>query len=224
MHDSARTPRAVSATVAIVLLIVACTDDSNRGAQLAATGSVRREAATTDAGGGPTVPESTVLRSDDEVVALTLCSALREQANVMTDIANTAAAGIHGKSPAERFAALDAGFGEGADASILFRDRLGDLDVPAIPELDDLLMQIAAGADAAAAEFVDQRERFAAAVGGEVTDDDVRGRVGELFNSIEKANSLVEPVIVRYERVELKRAFLDEPECRYVIQQFVLDE
>jgi len=62
------------------------------------------------------------------------------------------------------------------------------------------------------------------AVDGIVTDADWQGRVGEFFNSVEKANSLVEPAIARYDRRELQHAFLDEPECRYVIQQFVIDE
>jgi hypothetical protein len=212
--------------MAIAAVVAGCADDSN-GAGAAIAG---RDSATSVAPTGQsvatdtTVAETTVPRSDDEAVALGLCSALRGQANVMTEIANTAAADIHEKSPEERYTALFDGYDRGAEASNAFRDSLDDLSVPEIPELDDLIGQISAGADAAAAEFVDEQARFASEVGGAVADDDARGRVGELFNSIEKANSLVEPVIVRYERVELKQAFLEEPECRYVIQQFVLDE
>jgi hypothetical protein len=213
------------------LALSACADDSNssrtvgagsepadRGASTVASASAATDTTATE------TTETTEPRSDDETVAFGLCSALRSQANVMTEIANTAAADIHAKAPEERYTALFDGYDRGAAASNDFSDSLDDLSLPVIPELDDLIAQISAGADAAAAEFVDEQARFVEAVGGEVADDDARGRVGELFNSIEKANSLVEPVIVRYERVELKRAFLDEPECRYVIQQFVLDE
>jgi hypothetical protein len=227
MRHWTRPRRVAPAAVSIALLVAGCADDSNsRGSVVAGSEtqtsveSTSGSPATTDT----TATETTELRSDDETIALGLCSALRGQANVMTEIANTAAADIHEKSPAERYAALFDGYDRGAAASNAFRDSLDDLSLPTIPELEDLIGQIAAGADAAAAEFVDEQARFADAVDGEVADDDARGRVGELFNSIEKANSLVEPVIVRYERVELKRAFLEEPECRYVIQQFVLDE
>jgi hypothetical protein len=213
--------------VSIAVFVAGCADDSNgRGAAVAGSESptsvesTSPSPATTDTA----ATETTETRTDDEAVAFGLCSALRGQANVMTEIANTAAADIHEKSPEERYTALFDGYDRGAEASVAFSDSLDDLSVPEIPELDDLIGQVSAGADAAAAEFVDEQARFAGDVGGEVADDDARGRVGELFNSIEKANSLVEPVIVRYERVELKRAFLEEPECRHVIQQFVLDE
>lgn len=53
-----------------------------------------------------------------------------------------------------------------------------------------------------------------------IVDDDTFGRVGQFFNSIEKVDSLVEPVIARYGRMEFQRAFLDEPLCEHVIQPF----
>ena len=58
---------------------------------------------------------------------------------------------------------------------------------------------------------------------GPVADDDVQGQVGIWFNSIEKVMSVSEPTIFTLERFELKQAFLDEPNCRNVIQQFVND-
>ena len=235
MHHWTRPRRLAPAAVSIALLVAGCADDSNRSrADVAESAPAGRgesssetssgPAGTTEAPAAATATETTEPMTDDEAVAFGLCSALRGQANVMTEIANTSAADIHEKSPEERYAALFDGYDRGAAASIAFRDSLPELDLPAIPELDDLIGQVSAGADLAAIEFADEQARFAEAVRGAVADDDARGRVGELFNSIEKANSLVEPVIVRYERVELQRAFLDEPECRYVVQQFVLDE
>jgi hypothetical protein len=43
------------------------------------------------------------------------------------------------------------------------------------------------------------------------------------FNSVEKVMSVSEPEIFRFERRAFKQAFLDEPACRDVIQQFVND-
>ncbi len=50
-----------------------------------------------------------------------------------------------------------------------------------------------------------------------------QGVVGTWFNTIEKVFSVSEPEIFRFERTEFKQAFLDEPDCRNVIQQFVND-
>ena len=223
MLHSDRVRRLGVGAVSVALLLVGCADDSNSTrVAVAESEPGRRDESTSETSDRP--PSESTPRDDDESVAFGLCAALRDQANVMTEIANTAAEDIHAKSPEERYAALYDGYDRGAAASMVFRDGLDDLTVPEIPELDDLIGEISAGADAAASEFADEQARFAEAVGGEVADGDAGGRVSELFNSIEKANSLVEPVIVDYERVELKRAFLDEPECRYVIQPFVLDE
>ncbi len=57
----------------------------------------------------------------------------------------------------------------------------------------------------------------------EIPDDEVQGEVGIWFNTIEKVMSVSEPEIFTFERVEFKQAFLDEPHCRNVIQQFVND-
>ena len=56
-----------------------------------------------------------------------------------------------------------------------------------------------------------------------VDDAEVQGVVGIWFNSVEKVVSSLEPEIFRFERREFKRAFLDEPDCRNVAQQFVND-
>jgi hypothetical protein len=56
-----------------------------------------------------------------------------------------------------------------------------------------------------------------------VPDDEVQGVVGTWFNAVEKIVSSLEPEIFRFERREFQQAFLDEPACRNVIQQFVVD-
>lgn len=94
-----------------------------------------------------------------------------------------------------------------------------ELELPDTAERDDRRAEMAAGADASLAELTDEQERFAEAA-DTVTEDDTFGRVGQFFNSIEKVDSLVEPVIARYGRIEFQRAFLNEPRCEHVIQPF----
>ena len=239
MGDGRRVRSVALAAIAIPTLLAACNDDG--GGRRADVSESVPETTDTDSGStvaGSTVAESTAVEStaapattteravvdDDAAAALAVCSALRAQANVRTDLANSTAADIAAQTPEQRYQTLFDSYDTAADAERAFGDSLADLDMPAIPERDDLMAQIADGAEAAADEFVDEQGRFAEAVDGVVTDGDWQGRVGEFFNSVEKANSLVEPVIIRYDRVELQHAFLDEPECRHVIQQFIIDD
>jgi hypothetical protein len=156
-------------------------------------------------------------------MATALCNALRNQPNVMVRIANSAVAGIEGKSPEDRFQSIDNGFVEASTAATTFADGVDSLELPDIPERDSLRDQLAEGAQQAIDEVADEREAFDE-TGPTVGDADTRGRVGEFFNSIEKVLSVVEPTIATYDRRELKEAFLSEPNCRHVIQQFRLDD
>jgi len=215
--DRPRPVRSVAfVAVAIASVLAACNDDGD-GDRAEVVHSI---AVTT----APATLANPTGGSQDAAAAMEICRALRAQANVRTDIANATVADVGEQTPEERYQTLFDGYDTAAEAERVFGESLADLDVPEIPERSDLLSEVADGADAAAAEFVDEQGRFADAVDGVVTDADWQGRVGEFFNSVEKANSLVEPAIARYDRRELQHAFLDEPECRYVIQQFVIDE
>jgi len=223
MGPSTRVCRGAPLALALLVAVAACDDDETPRAD--ARGSVAVDTVTADQDRSPTVvDEPAAALSDDVTAALTLCTALRDQANVMTDVANGAVANINAKTPAERFDAILAGFDAATDGVTEFADSIADVDVPAIPERKQLLDDISGGADAALAELADERTRFVEAVGRTVADADVGGRVGQFFNSIEKVNSLVEPPIGGYARVDLQRAFLDQPECRHVVQPFVIDE
>ena len=85
--------------------------------------------------------------------------------------------------------------------------------------MDELRRQLTVGAERALDEL--ERQRDAVGWSGPIPDREVQGAVGEWFNSVEKVMSVSEPEIFRFERQELRRAFLDEPACRHVIQQFV---
>ena len=203
--DRPRQVRGVSfVAIAIAFVLAACSDDGDGD-----RADVVQSLAVTSA---PATLANPTGGSQDVAAAMEICRALRAQANVRTDIANATVADVGEQTPEERYQTLYDGYDTAAEAERVFGESVADLDVPAIPERRDLLDQVADGAAAAAAEFVDEQGRFADAVDGVVTDADWQGRVGEFFNSVEKANSLVEPVIAGYDRRELQHAFLDEPE------------
>ena len=161
-------------------------------------------------------------QQQDTAMATALCGALRDQTNELVRIANRAVAGIEGKSPQERFEAIDSGFVEAHAAATTFADDVETLELPDIAERDSLRQQVAEGAEQAIDEVTDERGLFEQ-TGPTVEDADTQGRVGEFFNSIEKVMSVVEPTIATYDRRELQEAFLDEPTCAHVIQPFRLD-
>jgi hypothetical protein len=162
--------------------------------------------------------------SADAATASTVCERLRRFTNDLVGAANDAVTGINERTPPERTGAILAGFDDGLRIAEQYVEEAAQLPIdPDVPERDALLGELRAGAEAAVAELVDERARFATEV-PEVTDDDVRGRVGQFFNALEKAMSVTEPAIAAYDRRDLQVAFLDEPACRHVIQQFRLEE
>ncbi len=159
--------------------------------------------------------------SDDAATALNVCQDLVTTTNALADAVNDAVAGIGAKQPEERREAILEGFRASLD---VVRERAAQVEERValpdeLPERAELLAELVAGADAAVAELEEERALFDAEV-PTVTDDDVAGRVGQLFNAVEKAMSVAEPAVAAYERAELGEAFLAEPDCRFVIQQY----
>jgi len=158
----------------------------------------------------------------DSTTASVVCAGLRTVNNDVVDDVNASVAGIATEQPGDRLPRII----EGVDAIEADLDRwageIDDLDLPDGDESVELRRQLHGGIAAARAELVDQRRLFEA---GEQTviDDEVQGVVGIWFNAVEKVVSSLEPEIFRFERREFKQAFLDEPECRNVVQQFVND-
>jgi hypothetical protein len=174
-------------------------------------------------GDGDADGDATERRAGDEAaVAATLCGALREQTNALVRIANDAVAGIEGKSPDERWSAIVAGFDAAIVAAADFAAAVPDVDLGDVDEAGALLTEVRAGALSAITELEDERAAFVEEVPA-VADGEVRGRVGQFFNSVEKAMSVAEPAIARYERRALQEAFLADETCRHVIQPFRLD-
>jgi hypothetical protein len=99
---------------------------------------------------------------------------------------------------------------------------LAALDLPPVPEAERLRTELLDSIPAGHAELADEVAAFEGPL-STIPDGEVRGAVGAWQNTIEKVMSVTEPRIERYERVELQRAFLDEPSCRNVVQPFRID-
>jgi len=160
--------------------------------------------------------------SADEELAATLCGALRDHTNDLVRIANDTAAGINDLTPTERVERVETGYAQADDSVAGWGDAVRSLDLPAVAEAEDLRADLLKGVEEGHAEIDDERRAFAETY-STMPDGEVRGAMGFWLNSIEKVMSVSEPAIATYERRALEEAFLDEPTCRHVIQQFRLD-
>ncbi len=151
--------------------------------------------------------------------ARTVCGELRGFNDELVDIVNRSVAGIASLPAAERGPAIAEGL-EQADIAVMeWADRITTLQLPELDEAEIVRDQLSSGAALGAVELDDQRAAIADRP-DRIDDRDVQGAVGTWFNSIEKVMSVVEPEIFKLQRREVKQAFLDEPACRNVIQQF----
>jgi hypothetical protein len=160
--------------------------------------------------------------SEDAETAATLCNELRALDNRIVDHVNGSVEGINELSVEARMDGIIRGVDDVADELRRWDERIDAIELPDIDEAAELREELHAGVDAALAELDDQRRVFESGPSA-VPDDEVQGVVGTWFNAIEKVFSVSEPEIFRFERTEFKQAFLDEPDCRNVIQQFVND-
>lgn len=165
---------------------------------------------------GPTTAAGTA--AADAAMARAVCDGLRAYDNALADTANESVAGIGAMTPTERAIAINEGF---AAVRHVVADHVADVavwDLPAAPEREALRTELAGGAQ----DALDGIDREIADLGtpAEIADDETAGAAGNLFNAVEKAMSVAEPRIHGYRRVELQRAFLDEPACDHVIQRF----
>jgi hypothetical protein len=158
--------------------------------------------------------------SRDADAASVVCNELRGFDDELVGIVNDSVAGIETIPAASRAGGIAEGLEAAHAAVAAWAIRIDQIELPGIAEAETLRAQLHGGADAALAVLVDQRADLSV---GPIDDHDVQGAVGAWFNSIEKVMSVSEPEIFRFERRELKQAFLDEPACRNVVQQFVND-
>jgi hypothetical protein len=166
-----------------------------------------------------TVPSSAPVPLADAEAAVRVCAALRAHTNGLVREINEAVAGIAGRSPEDRLTALLGGLAAAEAVSTDHRETLTTLDLTGLPEAEQLLAELDAGAALAVDALAAERELLDEEL-DQVADDDVHGRVSQAFNAVERAMSVSEPAIGRYERQALRLAFLGEPTCRHVIQPF----
>ena len=158
--------------------------------------------------------------STDVETASEVCGELRAFDDELVDIVNGSVDGISSMPAEERAGAIADGLDSARDAVEAWDSRIDLIDLPEVADADRIRAQLHEGAEAALVELDDQRGTLRIGV---IDDREVQGAVGEWFNSIEKVMSVIEPEIYRFDRREFKQAFLDEPSCRNVIQQFVND-
>ncbi len=157
--------------------------------------------------------------SGESEFARAVCEELRRFDDELVDIVNDSVAGIASLPPDERGPAIAAGLERADSALIAWTDRIATLQLPEIDETEIVRDQLASGAALGSEELADQRSAMADRA-DRIDDREVQGAVGEWFNSIEKVMSVLEPEIFKLDRRKVKQAFLDEPACRHVIQQF----
>lgn len=165
--------------------------------------------------------DTTVERDDDAETAWVVCEGLRAHDNMLVDTVNDAVADIGAQTPTERADTLIGAFESLGAVAETFGADIAEWPVPEVPERAALLAELQAGAEASVAELVDEATTFGTP--SEITDDDVHGQVGVLFNALEKAMSVLEPRIAAYDRTAFQQAFVDEPACRHVVQPFTVD-
>lgn len=158
--------------------------------------------------------------SEDDEFASVVCTELRGFNDELVDIVNDSVSGISAMSADHRSRMIAGGLESVRGAVEGWNTRIDQIELPEIAEAEQVRVQLHTGAAQALEELDDQREELAL---GPIDDREVQGAVGAWFNSIEKVMSVSEPEIFRFESREFKQAFLDEPACRNVVQQFVND-
>ncbi len=160
--------------------------------------------------------------SPDAQTASTLCAELRALDNRIVDHVNASVEGINSEPVDGRLPPILDGVDDVAAELRAWDEQIDAIELPDIDERTELRRQLHSGVDEALAELDDQRRTFESG-SSSVADDEIPGVVSTWFNAVEKVFSVSEPQIFRFERIEFKQAFLDEPDCRNVIQQFVND-
>ena len=153
--------------------------------------------------------------TDDLATATAVCGALKAFDNRVVRIDNRVVLPVHEQSPDERVAAIIDALGEVDLELIGWAGEIEQLDLSS-PEAQRLRAELQQGAESARSEVSDASADFEAT--GRLADDDIGGGVGQLFTSIEKVLSEVEPSIAAYDREDFRAAFAETPDCRHVTQ------
>ncbi|MGK2948660.1 MAG: hypothetical protein ACSLFP_08810 [Acidimicrobiales bacterium] len=150
-------------------------------------------------------------------LAVAVCEHLVAFAREEVQLANAMAEAVTDTDdPDRRHTAMVDGWAPMVDAARRHRDRTATLLLPATPDAPELLAELQTGAKAALTVLSDATALIAAL--GPIGQEDERGAVGTAFNELEKALSVSEPAVYRYEDDALRAAFDAEPTCEHVVQ------
>jgi hypothetical protein len=150
--------------------------------------------------------------------AETVCATLRRWNNDLTEVFNATSQQItDDDDPDTAGDVLVDGFDEMIELATAHRDEVDELDLPAAAWRDDLLAELAAGADESIVVLQDEREQAAGLPPIEV--EDQGGAVGGASVGLERATSVLEPSVGTYDPV-LGAAFAADEGCEHVVQPF----
>ena len=150
--------------------------------------------------------------------AETVCAALRRWNNDLTEVFNATSQQItDDDDPDTAGDVLVDGFDEMIELATDHRDEVDGLDLPAAGWRDDLIAELAAGADESIAVLQDERGEAADLPPIEV--DDQGGAVGGASVGLERATAVLEPSVGAYDPV-LGAAFAADEGCEHVVQPF----
>jgi hypothetical protein len=151
--------------------------------------------------------------------AATVCSLLRGWNNDLTDVFNTTSDTItDADDPDTSVDDLVAGFDDMIALAEDHRAQVDELELPAVPERDRLIAELADGADASIEALEEEREDAV-----ELEPFGVDGQGGALGGAsvgLERATSVLEPDIGSYDDEDLRAAFAADDGCSDVIQPF----
>ncbi|HKJ57015.1 MAG TPA: hypothetical protein VJ978_13620 [Nitriliruptoraceae bacterium] len=153
--------------------------------------------------------------ADDAATAVAVCRHLVDTQTQLEVIANDALAGISKAAPDDRAQPLADGYGTAILRAEELIASVDALELPGVPERQQLLDELRAGLEAAVMELEDERADFEV---GPIADDEVFGMAGRYLNGFEKTVASMETALEDYPRRQLQEAFMAEPTCQFVVQ------
>ena len=148
----------------------------------------------------------------------TVCTMLRGWNNDLGDVINATSQTITDEDdPRTAKGVLLDGFDEMIRLAQQHRQQVDGLRLPAVDERDRLVQELTDGADESIEVL--RQERAEADELGPIDVDEQRSALGGAFTGVERALSVIEPEVERYD-ADLRRAFEADEGCMHVIQPF----
>ncbi len=152
------------------------------------------------------------------LVASILCEDLRIWENEMIDVVNAGARAVTDTDdPSVRAEAIDDTFADLLAGAVRRRNQVDARDQGGDAGLARLNLDLAEGMALGVEELEAERRLFRESV-PQVDDADERGRVGQLFNALEKTFAVAEPAPAAYLPDALVEALRNESSCAHVMQ------